>query len=150
MTASKQLVCEVCNAGPFKNLAGLAGHLQFQHQVKPGKGLVGVEAEQLVKGQEDLAERVGNLEAVVAEVEGIVSEARELVERMAKQLAERIDRLLAAHREGQEKQLKPLVEEVALIRRMYQSLDDSLEKLVLKGPEAVRKRYEGRIGAGHR
>lgn len=149
-TEKKAIMCEVCGAGPFRSHAGLAGHLHLVHSMKPGKALGGVQAEQLVEGQEELARRMGKLEAVVSEVEGIVSQAGKLVEAMSKQLPERLDKTLAAHRERQEKQLKPLLEEVALIRRMYQSLDDSIEKLVLKGPEAVRERYTGRIGHGHK
>jgi len=135
----KGVLCEECGQGPFKSMAGLAGHLQFQHGLKPGKGLAGVTAEQLVKGQEDLAERVGNLEAVVSEVEAIVSKAGELVERMAKQVPERLDKVLAAHRERFEKALSVLREDQAKQVKQVLEQVELLRRRVYEGPIHLRE-----------
>lgn len=139
MSASKPITCEVCQQGPFRSQAGLAGHLQFAHSLKPGKGLVGVQAEQLVKGQEDLAERVGNLEAVVSEVEAIVSKAGEVVERVAKQLPERLDKVLGAHRERFEKALSVLREDQAKQVKQVLEQVELLRRRVYEGPIHLRE-----------
>jgi len=168
MSTEKQgLICEECGKGPFKSLAGVAGHLKLAHGLNPGKLLSSRKAEQFVGDLEEFAERVENLEAVVSEVQGIVTKGAELVEELSKKLPERLDKVLAAHRERfdsalaanrgvvekglallreqRAKELKPLLQDFDVLRRMYQSLDENLEKLVMGKPEAVREQYEGRI-----
>ena len=137
MTASKQLYCDICKLGPFKNVSGLSGHLQFQHQLKPGRGLTGVPAEQLVKGQEQLAERMAKLEGAVSE--------------LAKQVPERLGELLSAYRgqvtqdeielaEAQDEAQEQLAERMAKLEGAVSELAKQVPERFVKGQEQLAER----------
>jgi len=136
MSGAKQLTCHICDRAGFRNLAGLAGHVQLVHGLRPGRDIGGVQAEELVKAQQQLAERLAKLEASVSEV------AKQLPEQVVKaqqQLAERLAKLEASVSEVAKQLPEQLVKAQQQLVERLAKLEASLSGLAKQLPERLDK-----------